>query len=109
MISVEEEPVEIMNAKGIFVYCPGVVTFDTGNDIATAISGKLVKKLNLEDRIDHTNKTVVARGNPFSKLCSTIKINIKICQSKFSVEALYGILPENTDLSIGMGIINELF
>ena len=115
MISVEDEPVEIMNAGGMFIDCPRVVTFDTGNSIATAISKELVKELNLEDRIDDKNKrryTGVVRdddGKPISKLCSTIKISIKIRRRKFNVEALYNVTAENTGLLIGMDIIDQLF
>jgi len=115
VISVEEEMVEIMNAEGNYVNCPGVVTFDTGNSLATAISGELVKNLNLEDTIDETKKrpyTGVARGDdgkPISKLCSTILINIKIRKRKFPVRALYGVPADGTDLLIGMDIIKQLF
>ena len=115
VISVEDEIVEIMNAQGSYVYCPGVVTFDTGNSLATAISGQLVEFLELKDGIDDTNKicyTGVGRdddGEPIKKLCSTIKITIKIRKRKFSVRALYGVPAENTDLLIGMDIIRQLY
>jgi len=115
VISVEEEMVEIMNADGNYVNCPGEVTFDTGNCGGTAISRELVKELNLEDTIDHENKVRcwgVARDDDdkqISNLCSTIKINIKIRKKPFPVRALYGVPAEGTDLLIGMDIIKELF
>ena len=115
MISVEEEHVEIMNADDTFVDCSAVVTFDTGNAVATGISGNLVKDLRLEDKIDHTHRRRYAgigrdqEGNPIFGECSTIKINIKIRETFFSVKALYNVTDENTDLLIGMDIINQLF
>lgn len=115
VISAEDEMVEIMNADRNYVDCPGVVTFDTGNCGGTAISRELVKKLNLEDTIDHENKVRyrgVARDDDdkqISNLCSTIKINIKIRKNKFPVRALYGVPAEGTDLLIGMDIIKKLF
>lgn len=115
VISVEEEMVEIMNAEGNYVNCPGVVTFDTGNCGGTAISRKLVKELNLEDTIDHENKVRywgVARDDDdkqISNLCSTIEINIKIREKEYPVRALYGVPAEGTDLLIGMDKIKELF
>ncbi|KAK2547070.1 hypothetical protein P5673_033163 [Acropora cervicornis] len=115
VISVEEEMVEIMNADGNYVNCPGEVTFDTGNCGGTAISRELVKELNLEDTIDHENKVRfwgVARDDDdkqISNLCSTIEINIKIRKKEFPVRALYGVPAEGTDLLIGMDIIKKLF
>ena len=115
VISVEEEMVEIMNADGYYVNRPGVVTFDTGNCVRTAISRELVKELNLEDTIDHENKVRyrgVARDDDdkqISNLCSTIEINIKIRKKKYPVQALYGVPAEGTDLLIGMDIIKQLF
>ena len=106
--------VEIMNAEGNYVNCPEVVTFDTGNSLGTAISRELVKKLNLEDRIDHTNIrcfTGLVRdddGKPISKICSTITINIKIRERRFSVVALYGVTRKPTGLLIGTDIIEPL-
>lgn len=114
MISVEEEPVEIMNGKGNFVVCPAVL-FDTGNSVATGISSELVTRLNLQERIDHTDKRRyfgVGRdedGNQIERECSTIWVTIKIREMKFHVKALYGIPAKNTDLLIGMDIIDSLF
>lgn len=115
VISVEEETVKIMNAEGNYVNCQEVATIDTGNTLATGISEDLVEKLNLKDRIDHTNKRCYSGvvkdddGEPISKLCSTIPINIKIRERKFSIEALYDVTPKHTGLLIGMDIIKQLF
>lgn len=115
MISVEEEPLKIRNAEGNFVDCPGVVTFDTGNSVATGISSELVRWLNLEGNIDDTQAIPVVGvvrdgdGNSISNSCRTVKIEIKIRQKVYPVNALYDIPAENTDLLIGMDIINPLF
>ena len=114
MISVDEEPVTIMNSEGDFVACPGVL-FDTGNRAATGISGKLVKRLNLEDKVDHKNTVSslsVGRdhaGQPISMESSTVKIKIKIRGMVFPVKALYDVPVDDTDLLIGMDIIDSLF
>ena len=114
MISVEEELVEIMNANGDFVVCPGVL-FDTGNSVATGISGELVTSLNLQEGIDHTDKRRYfgvggdEDGNQIERECSTIWVTIKIREIKFAIKALYGIPAKNTDLLIGMDIIDSLF
>lgn len=115
VISVEEEPLKIKNAEGNFVDCPGVVTFDTGNSVATGISGELVKWLNLQGNIDSTQAVPfvgVGRdedGNPITNFCSTVKISIEIREMVFTVNALYDIPVENTHLLIGMDIIDPLF
>ena len=114
MISVEEEPVAIMNSEGDFVACPRVL-LDTGNRAATGISDELVKRLNLEDKIDHT-KTVYSvsvrgddDGQPIRMKSSTVKIKIKIRGMVFPVKALYDVPIDNTDLLIGTDIIDSLF
>lgn len=115
VISVEEEPLKIKNAEGNFVDCPGVVTFDTGNTVATGISGELVRLLNLEGEIDDTQEVPfvgVGRdgdGNPITNVCNTVKIEIAIRGEVHHVDALYDIPAQNTDLLIGMDIINPLF
>lgn len=114
VISIHEEPVEISNSDGFFVQCPGLVTFDTGNTCATGISNKLVKKLNLEKKIDHTKmiRFVTAgpddMGNPNSSECATVKIFLRIRQEVFEVMALVGAPVQNTELLIGMDIIEKL-
>ena len=106
--------VEIMNAEGNYVNCPEPVHFDTKNTLATAISKELVKTLNLEDRIDHINKRhytgVVTDDddNPIGKFCSTISIDVKIRERRFSVVALYGVTCKPTGLLIGTDIIEPL-
>ena len=106
--------VEIMNAEGSYVNCPVEEEFDTRNTLATAVSEELVKKLNLEDRIDHTNKIWYSGivkdddDKPIGTSCSTIRVDIKIRERKFSVVALYGVPCEPTGLLIGMDIIKPL-
>lgn len=115
MISIEDEPLKIKNAEGNFVDCPLDVTFDTGNSVATGISVKLVRLLNLEGKIDYTQAVPVVGvgrdedGNPITNFCHTVKIEIKIREMVFTVNALYDIPVENTHLLIGMDIIDPLF
>lgn len=102
-----------MKADGTFTDCPGVM-FDTGNDVATCISGELVAHLNLEHRIDHEDTRGYAlagrddNGKSIGVESSTIKILIKIREMKFAVKALYDATDEETDLLIGRDIINQL-
>lgn len=114
VISIDDEPVEIKNNDGFFVQCPEFVTFDTGNTCATGISYRLVKKLNLEKKINHTKmiQFITAgsdiMGNPNSSECGTVKIFLRIRQMEFEVMALVGAPVPNTDLLIGMDIIEKL-
>ena len=115
MISLEKgkEPVKIMNAEGKFLDCPGVV-FDTGNEAGTGISGALVTELNLDGKIDESDrKSFVGvgrddHGNPITGECNTIMIEVKIRHMRFQVKALVGIPDEGTHLLIGLDIIDEL-
>ena len=114
VISVDEEPVAIMNSEGVFVTCQRVL-FDTGNRAATGISRELVKSLDLENKIDHTKTRSadgVGRGidgQPIRMEFSLVKIKIKIRGMVFPVKALYDAPIDNTDLLIGMDIIDSLF
>ena len=114
MISIDEEPVKIKNADGVFVLCPGVVTFDTGNTVATSISNELVNILKLEDKIDHTKRlryTAAGRdanGNPNHGVSSRVWIDLKIRRRVFPVFALVNAAVKNVDLLIGMDVISKL-
>ena len=112
VISLEEEPVAVMNAEGNFIACAKRV-FDTGNFLATGISRKLVKRLNLKSNIDYT-KTMsyegVGGGDDGSQTCHPINIIVKIRDMTFPVKAAYGVTPEKIDLLIGrVDIIRELW
>lgn len=112
MISLEEEAVEIMKADGTFIDCLYRM-FDTGDDVAVCITGEMVAKLGLEDRIDYKDKrsyhVVNANGNPNEGECFTIKIHIKIRGMVFPVKALYDVKDEEHDLLIDTDIIGRLF
>lgn len=88
---------------------------DTGNKVATSISGNLVTRLNLDSNIDYTETEAYngvgtgTDGNRISGKAYTIMINVKIRHMTFSVKALYDVTPENIDLLIGMpDIITKL-
>lgn len=112
MISLEEEPVEIMKADGTFIDCL-CRSFDTGNDAAACITGEMVAKLGLEDRIDYEDKrgyrVVNVNGNLNEGESYTIKIHIKIRGMVFPVKALYDVKDGDHDLLIDTDIIGELF
>lgn len=114
VISLKEEPVEIMKADGTFIDCL-CRKFDTGNDAAACISGEMVAKLDLEDRIDYEDirgYRVVgtdANGNPNGGECYTIEIHIKIRGMVFPVKALYDVNDGEHDLLIDMDVIGQLF
>lgn len=111
VISIENEPVAIMNSEGDFVACPEV-EFDTGNRVLTGISGKCVEKLGLEDKIDHTEKvpclTVGKSGCRTRIEFSTVEIQIEIRGMVFTLKALYDVSVDK-DLLIGMDVIDSLF
>ncbi|XP_068755954.1 uncharacterized protein [Montipora capricornis] len=114
VISIDEEPVRIKNADGIFVLCPGVVTFDSGNTLATSISNELLNILKLEDKIDHTKRVRYsaagsdANGNPNHGVSSRVWINLKIRKRVFPVFALVDAAVKNVDLLIGMDVVRDL-
>lgn len=112
VISLEEEAVEIMKADGTFIDCLCRM-FDTGDDAAVCITGEMVAKLGLEDRIDYKDKrsyhVVNANGNPNEGECFTIKIHIKIRGMVFPVKAFYDVKDEEHDLLIDTDIMGRLF
>lgn len=85
---------------------PGSVKFDTGNDVATAISHGLMDKLDLKtDR----SKTIMVTGIGGNALhCFRVKICLRIRKCVFKVDALVGAVAPQTDLLIGNKIIEEL-
>ena len=114
MISVDEEPVEVMNADSTFVSSLQLSKFDTQNTAATCISTTFVRLLGLEDRVDHKKRTYTGaakddRGQRISAECSTIEITMKVRGMEFSVTAYYDVTPEHCDLLIGNDVIGKLF
>ena len=107
MISITEEPVQIKDGNGSWILVPGDVLVDSGNEVATGISEKLVHKLDLHPDRSKLRKVVTAGGKEFQ--CSTVEIEINVRGHKFKVYALVGAPAPDTDLLIGIDVIKPLF
>lgn len=106
IISVDEELVKIADQNGNMIHVPGNVKFDTGNNVGTAISEQLVETLGL--RSDERKKVKVSLAGGNSMQCCRVKIKLAIRKHKFVVHALVGAVASNTDLLVGMDIIEQL-
>ena len=107
MISISEEPVEIRHGDGTWMTVPGEVLFDTGNELATGISEKLVDKLDLQPDRRKPRNVVVGGGHELH--CSRVAIKIKVRGDTYKVNnALVGAPAPNTDLLIGKDVIDKL-
>lgn len=113
-ISIDKEPVAVMNSEGQYISCPQMM-IDTGDKVATCISGNLVTQLGLDSNIDYDKKIpyeTVGGGDdrqPISKEANSIEINVKIRNMTFRVRALYDVTAKKIDVIIGMDIIDQLF
>ena len=84
---------------------PGSVKFDTGNDVATAISRRLLEELGLEP---DQSKRIRVTGVGGDMECFRVEISLRIRRRMFKVSALVGAVAGDTDLLIGNDIITEL-
>ena len=84
---------------------PGSVKFDTGNDVATAISRRLLEELGLEP---DQSKKIRVTGVGGDMECFRVEISLRIRRRMFKVSALVGAVAGDTDLLIGNDIITEL-
>ena len=105
IISIDEEPVKIENGEGKVIPVPGSVKFDTGNDVATAISSGLLEKLGL---VPDQSKKIRVKGVGGDMECFRVEITLRIRRRVFQVSALVGAVAGDTDLLIGNDIITEL-
>lgn len=105
VISIDEEPVKIKNGEGKAILVPGNVKFDTGNDAGTAISLRLLEKLDLE--ADRSKKYSV-EGVGGVMECFRVEISLRIRRRVFKVSALVGSVTGDTDLLIGNDIMTKL-
>lgn len=108
MISITNEPVDIKNAGGEWMRVVGKVLVDTGNRAPTGISGKLVYELGLKP---DTSKEVNVSGAGGTKVQrgGTVKIEVKVRNHVFPIEALVDLPTDKVDLLIGEDIIDALF
>lgn len=102
----DEEPVKIADHNGNMIQVPGEVKFDTGNNVRTAISEELVNKLGLQTNERKKLKVSLAGGHSIQ--CCRVKIKLVIRKHRFNVHALVGAVAPNTDLLVGMDIIQQL-
>ena len=84
----------------------GSVKFDSGNDVATAISKELVKDLGLEPN-PHKKRIVTLAGG-LKKPFGVIEISIVVRGREFCVKALVGAVCPDTELLVGMDVIQRL-
>lgn len=112
VISTDEEIVKIKNGEGKYLIFPGIVKFDTGNEVASGISYEFIEKLDLE--VDHSKKvrmTTAGRtedGNEIVAQCSRVNFKLKIRGQVIPVHGLAGAPAPGTDLLIGMDVIKKL-
>lgn len=106
IISIDDEPVKIKDHNGHIIPVPGSVKFDTGNDVATAISEELVEKLDLLPD-DNKKRRVTGAGGTVLH-CSMVAITVIIRKRRYRRHALVGAQAPGTDLLIGMDIIESL-
>lgn len=77
----------------------GRVLFDTGNELATGISRKLLLKLNLKPDPNKKREGALAGGR--SAQFETAEIELIIRGHHFKVNALVGATAKDTDLLVG--------
>ena len=106
ILSIYEEPVDIMNSSGSWIRVQGRQSFyfDTGNNAAACISKELLQKLGLEVNLEDTVHLAGADAE-----FPEVKVELKIRQHHFKGLALVGAVPEGLHLLVGMEIIQELF
>ena len=97
---------KIKDHNGHIIPVPGSVKFDTGNDVATAISEELVEKLDLLP--DDNKKRRVTGVGGIVLHCSMVAITVIIRKRRYRRLALVGAQAPGTDLLIGMDIIESL-
>ena len=118
VISRDEEPVKIQNASGEMIPIHHVfelepdkkrwkVLFDTCNEVDTGISRELMEELNLQADPNKKKKAKVIGGG--SCEFQTIQIVLVIRGHRFSVCGLVDAVAEDTNLLMGMDIIQPLY
>ena len=81
--------------------------FDTGNEAGTGISRELLFELNLQPNPNKKKKAKVIGGGP--REFQTIQIALVIRGHHFSVCGLVDAVAEDTNLLVGMDIIQPLY
>ena len=118
VLSRDEEPVKIQNASDEMILIHHVfelepdkirwkVLFDTANEVCTGISRELLEELNLQADPNKKKKAKVIGGEP--REFQTIQIVLVIRGHRFSVCGLVDAVAEDTNLLVGMDIIQPLY
>ena len=107
ILSINEEPVDIMNASGSWIRVQGRKSFrfDTCNTAAACISIELLQKLGLEVNLEDT--VPVHLAGAYAEF-PEVKVELKIRQHHFEGLALVGAVPEGFNLLVGMEIFKKL-
>ena len=98
----------MQNAFGEVIPVPGHwrVLFDTGNEVGTGISRELLWELNLQPDPNQKKKAkVIGELRQFE----TVQIVLIIRGHNFKVCALVDAMVEDTNLLVGMDIIQQLY
>ena len=82
------------------------VLFDTGNEVGTGISRELLLKLNLQSDPSKKKKVkLIEESCEFE----TADIELIVRGHHFSVNGLVGAVNEDTNLLVGMDVIQQLY
>ena len=82
------------------------VLFDTGNEVGTGISRELLLKLNLQSDPSKKKKVKLIEE---SCEYETADIELIVRGHHFSVNGLVGAVNEDTNLLVGMDVIQQLY
>ena len=82
------------------------VLFDTGNEVGTGISRELLLKLNLQSDPSKKKKVKLIEE---SCEYETTDIELIVRGHHFSVNGLVGAVNEDTNLLVGMDVIQQLY
>ena len=93
---------EVISVRGL-----GKVLFDTGNEIGTGISRELLLKMNLHP--DPKKKKKVELIGEESREFETVQIELEVRGHHFSVCGLVDAVAKDTNLLVGMDVIQQLY
>ena len=92
---------EVISVRGL-----GKVLFDTSNEVATGISRELLLKMNLQP--DPKKKKKVELIGEESREFETVQIELVVRGHHFSVCGLVDAVAKDTNLLVGMDVIQQL-
>lgn len=98
----------MQNALGEVISVQGLrkVLFDTGNEVGTGISRELLLKMNLQPDPKKKKKVeLIGESREFE----TVQIELVVRGHHFSVCGLVDAVAKDTDLLVGMDVIQQLY